>query len=154
MSILRRRITIAAALLLGAGVAAGAVWVVKLARESAAWFDRLPVAPSRVYARSSVLRPGMDPVAADVSTQLARAGYRLVKGPDVAIGEFAVAPGEWRIGLRQFRHAHGEERGGLLRVELDAEGRIARLRDAADRHVARAMIEPASIGAVLGSDRR
>ena len=121
---LRSRGWIAASLVLCVAAVAAAAWLSSLERRLDAWFQTVGTAPSRLYARSLVLRRGMDPVRAGLSTQLARTGHRLVKGPDVSSGEFAVRPGQWRIGLRSFRHAEGEEAGGPLRVELDAEGRI------------------------------
>jgi penicillin-binding protein 1B len=111
-------------------------------------------APARVYARPLVLHRGLDPLQAGLATHLARASYRLVPGPEVEPGEFAVRPHEWVIGVRPFLHARGHEPGGRLAARLDSQGRIESLRDEQGRELSQFRIEPIAIGALLGPEHK
>ena len=117
-------------------------------------FRELGSAPSHVYARPFVLHAGLDPVESGLGTHLGRVGYRLVSGPRVHGGEFAIRTDRWILGVRHFRHSRGREPGGEFVAHLDAEGRIADLRDADGRRHERVRLEPAEIGVYLDPDQR
>ncbi len=110
--------------------------------------------PSRLYSRPLMLRSGIDPFRDGVAEYLERAGYRLVSGPDVRRGEYAIRPREWRIGARAFRHASGREPGGTVLLRLGPGGMITGLQLADGRTLRTARIEPAEIGAFLPPDGR
>jgi len=104
--------------------------------------------PSNVYARPLVLHLGMDPDHFGVAEHLDRAGYRVVAGPAVAEGEFAMLSDQWRIGRRPSSPSSGSgEPGGLLVVELDPDGRIEALRGERGELLERVHLEPPRIGA-------
>jgi penicillin-binding protein 1B len=143
-----------AAVLAGAGLVAAVVIGIRLDRTVSDRFEQLGAAPSRVYARPFVLEAGMDPVETGLGTHLGRVGYRLVPGPAVERGEFAVRRDRWIVGVRPFRHSRGAEPGGTFVATLDPAGRVAALRGPGGRSVERLRIEPAEVGALLGAEHR
>ncbi len=143
-----------AALLVGAGLLAAAFGAIRLDRHVEARFQRLGEAPSRLYARPFVVRPGMDPLETGLAVHLGRVGYRLVPGPDVGHGEFAVRRDRWILGVRPFAHARGAQPGGTFLATLGPAGRIATLLGPGARPVDRVWIEPVEIGAFLGPEQR
>ncbi len=134
---------------LGVALAASGLWLAWLHWRVQAGFPALADAPSRIYSRPLRLARGVDPVAAGAGAYLARVGYRLVPGPNVGFGEFAVERDQWLIGVRPFRHAGGRETGGLVVVQLGREGRIEKLRYLwRGTALEQVLIEPAEIGAI------
>jgi penicillin-binding protein 1B len=141
--------------LLAVGILLAATFVaVRLDGNVQELFRQLGAAPSRVFARPFALQVGMDPVESGLGTHLGRVGYRLVRGPEVQRGEFAVRPDRWILGLRPFPGARGVAPTGRFVVRLDPKGRIAALRDPDGSAVPRLEIEPVEIGAFLDSEQR
>jgi penicillin-binding protein 1B len=112
--------------------------------------------PSRIVSRPLALRPGAPLGAEALEDHLRGAGYRRVERRRVDPGEYSVRGRRFRVGVRPFLDAQGEEPGGTLRVELAGDGRVAQLRGADDEPRKRARIEGALLGAFVpesGRDR-
>lgn len=129
------------------GMALVAVEAVTVARLK----DPLLSAPTRVYARPSVLYLGMRPSRGLVEDQLRRLGYTPAKGRAVEPGEYRLGSRVWVIGQRGFRHQdkHGPE--GTATVRLRYDGRITGLEGANGRRLTYLVLEPELIGSFLGA---
>jgi penicillin-binding protein 1B len=153
----RRLLAIAAggALALGlAVVCAALIRLVSLEIPSDLDPDAQPSAPSRLYSRPLALRPGAWIGADALEAYLVATGHRRVEKEEVSAGEYAVAGGDWRIGVRPFRHAAGDDPGGALSLRLASGGRIAWLRDAEGRTLRERWLEPAVLVSFLPPDGR
>jgi penicillin-binding protein 1B len=102
--------------------------------------------PGRVYGRALSLVRGLRPARVHLTDTLERVGYRRVKRGAPGIGQYLRGDETWEIGVRAFTHPDGVEPARLVRLELDAVGRIARLLDAEGESLERVRIEPPVIG--------
>lgn len=108
--------------------------------------------PSRIYARAPVLYRGMDIIETALAQYLDRLGYRVASRPEVRMGEYVTGTDEWIIGVRPFVHANGREEGRKVIVQLDGNGRIAKLSNQTGQELRTVRIEPAEIGAFIPAD--
>jgi len=108
-------------------------------------------APTRVYARPSVLYLGMRPSRGLVENQLRQLGYRPVRRRDVEPGEYRLGSREWVIGERGFRHHDKYRPGGSVIIRLGHDGRIVRLVDGNGQRPTYVALEPELIGSFLGA---
>ncbi len=111
-------------------------------------------APTRVFARPFVLRPG-DRVSADaVRRQLESTGYRRAASRTPAIGEFRLGDREWTIGRRPLRLGAFFDSGGTTTVRLDWSGRVRSLTGADGEELAGIVIDPEEVATFRGWDGR
>lgn len=113
--------------------------------------DPVLKAPTRVYARPSVLYLGMRPGRGLVENQLRQLGYRPVRRRDVGPGEYRLGSREWVIGERGFRHHDKHSPGGTVIIRLGYDGRIVRLVDGDGQRRTYVTLEPELIGSFLGA---
>ena len=137
------------ALLLG-GVALGLLlpWVLYLNHQVTTEFEgRKWDLPSRVFARSLDLYPGLPLSLADLETELRVSGYRRAEQA-ARPGQYRVAGGTVEIHRRAFRFPEGAEDAQRIEVRL-AGGVVERVRDAG-RSVAvdLARLDPAEIASI------
>jgi len=116
--------------------------------------DPILNAPTRIYARPSVLYLGMRPSRELVEDQLRRLGYTSTSGRAVEPGEYRLGSREWLIGQRGFRHHDKHGPGGTAIIRLGYDGRIARLVDGDRQSVTYVALEPELIGSFLGASRK
>jgi len=105
----------------------------------------IPV-PSRLYARSKVLRVGSSPKKSGAGEQLEAAGYRRVEAEPVGVGEFLADEKRWVVGGRRFPSRDGWVEARTVHVALDGRGRVASLRDAGGAALKQVELEPPVIG--------
>ncbi|MFY9821181.1 MAG: PBP1A family penicillin-binding protein [Thermoanaerobaculia bacterium] len=118
-------------------------------------FPSAPYAqPSRLYGTATPLVPGQVLPAADLTDQLAAAGYRDA-GPLAAGETDSLPPGAWRrtgdrvaIHLRHFATADGKAGGRIVEVELRGD-RIVAVREAGEP-VRAASLEPPLLASYYG----
>jgi len=113
-------------------------------------------APTRIYARPSVLYLGMRPNRGLVEDQLRRLGYTSTSGRAVEPGEYRLGSREWVIGQRGFRHHDKHSPAGTVIMRLGYDSRIAGLVDGNGQRVTYVALEPELIGnfvGVSGKDR-
>lgn len=113
--------------------------------------DPLLQAPTRVYARPSVLYLGMRPSRGLIEDRLRRLGYAQVRRRDVEPGEYRLNSREWVIGQRGFRHHDKRGPSGTVIIRLGYGGRIARLVDEKGQRLTYVTLEPELIGSFLGA---
>lgn len=111
-------------------------------------------APTRVYARPIILRPGDRPSRERVESQLRRVGYRRTTGRVPATGRYRLDASEWRIGRRPLRLGSFFEPGGPVRIRLDRSGRIRDIRDDRDLQLAGIALDPDRVAAFPGPGGR
>jgi penicillin-binding protein 1B len=147
--------------LLAVGVVAG-FWIQAArqleALEASGRFDLNDVgtrgAPSQVYSRPLLLRRGRQLGSESLQAHLAAIRYQPAGGRSVGAGEYRLEGRIWTIGVRPFRHAQGEDPGGLVVLELSKSGRIASLADARGKRLKERRLEPVAIAAFYGESSR
>ena len=137
-------------LLLAGGVALGLLvpWVLYLNYQVTTEFEgRKWDLPSRVYARSLDLYPGLRISRADLEAELRAAGYR--PAADTArAGRYRVAGGQVDIHRRGFRFPDREEQAMRLRIALSGD-RVSTIEElGSGRRLDLARLEPAEIASI------
>jgi penicillin-binding protein 1B len=152
----RNKIAIGAAALAVVGVVAlGGVlhWLGDLEQRVEARFaGKLFQVPSRVYSGPLLLYPGLDTRQLALTERLARLNYHPARGRELAPGEYRQRGELLEIERRPFRWAHREDPGGRLGLRLDLGGKVAELRDAQDRSLSTAELEPELIAVFTGPE--
>ncbi|MFQ5515495.1 MAG: transglycosylase domain-containing protein, partial [Myxococcota bacterium] len=150
----RRVILTATALATAVGVLSSLAWLRSLDAEIEARFrGRLFAIPSRVYSAPLLIYPGLDVQRAGLIERLHRLNYHVAREEVPDPGEYAVGWREIEIGLRPFRYSYGERPGGRLYLGLDGGSRVRTLRDARNRDLDTAEIEPELIAEFHGASR-
>lgn len=88
-----------------------------------------------------------------VEAHLRRAGYRPSSAREPASGRYRLASRRWAIGRRASRLGGRFRPAGLLQVELDARGRVWRLRDGTGREPRTAALDPELLATWPGPGR-
>lgn len=137
-------------LLLVGGIACGLMvpWVLYLDHQVTSEFEgRKWDLPSRVYARSLDLYPGLRIARSDLEFELRAAGYR--RSSDIArSGRYRVAGADVDIHRRAFRFPDRQEPSQQLRVSFSG-GRVRSLQDlASGRTLDLVRLEPAEIASI------
>ncbi|HSK79910.1 MAG TPA: PBP1A family penicillin-binding protein [Thermoanaerobaculia bacterium] len=150
MDPVRRRLVIAglvasALLFLGGFVTAGFLW--NLSRQ----FPQAPFKqPSRLYGAATLLAPGQGLSAADVTAELAAAGYRNAGEGPLRPGTFKKEGDKLAVHLRRFRTADGENGGAP--VEISFSGRRIQGIEAAGRKATSVRLPPPLLASYYDAD--
>jgi len=108
------------------------------------------VAPTRIYARPLVLRPGDRYSTEGLEQRLHRLGYRETDDRTPGIGEFRLRRDDWRIGRRPFRLGAYFDPGGETRVRLDRTERVSEVRDEGGNRLPGLVLDPEPVGTIGG----
>jgi penicillin-binding protein 1B len=146
-----RRIAVPAALFL-AGLAVGflALYFWAIDRWLQGEFGRLSWRePTRVYARSLALQPGMPLNAEALLRELRAGGYREGgSGP----GSFSREGERWQLHTRTFADLDGAQPAQRIALRIQG-GRLRELRDGAGAPLRAARVDPARIATLYGEER-
>ncbi len=147
----QRRVRLAALVVALAGVAAAAWLIWPFWQLSGKFEDHPTRQPSRLYARSTVLREG-DPADFDALVhQLDALGYRETgRGGELPPGRYHRADGVLSVHQRAFPTAQGNAGGEVLRVVHN--GRRVRRLELAGEEVRSAPLEPVLLASFYGDD--
>lgn len=135
-------------LLAGVGLGVLVPWSIYLNHQVTTEFEgRKWDLPSRVYARSLELYPGLRLAPGDLEAELKAAGYR--KSEQLAKpGNYRVAGREFEIHRRAFEFAEGPEAAMRLKLRIDS-GELTQLSDAASgSSIDLLRLEPAEIASI------
>ena len=145
-----RRVLIIAAV---AGVAVAGAWWISLDALLVARLGRDGIAtPTRIYSRPVVLQAGLRADRDRIVRHLRRLGYRESRTRNVGIGEYRLGGWEWTIGVRPFRLADRLASGGVARIALDWDDRVASITDETGASTPYLTLEPALLRTVGGPD--
>ncbi|MDZ4730224.1 MAG: penicillin-binding protein 1B [Xanthomonadales bacterium] len=135
-------------LLTGVGLGLLTPWTLYLNHQVTTEFEgRKWDLPSRVYARSLELYPGLTISPVDLETELKAAGYRKTDQTPKP-GSYQVSGRQFEIHRRAFRFAEGEESARHLKLRLDS-GVIGALSDAdSGNSIDLLRMEPAEIASI------
>jgi penicillin-binding protein 1B len=109
--------------------------------------------PSKIYADGFAIFPGLYVERPSFYARLARLGYHEVQGPPKRRGEYrrTKQPRAVEIHLKAFRYPTYYEPGRLMRLELDASGRVTRMIAVEDKsETYDLMLEPEMITGLHG----
>lgn len=139
-------------LLLVVLLAAAAAWFVwPYWRLSGSLASEAGGTPSRLYARSLRLEPGMRTTADELARRLEGCGYRTAPREGLLPGTYRALPNQVAVYQRRFPSPRGWTGGGLLVVDL-AGGRVKRLQHGSEEITA-ALLEPRLIASFHGPEQ-
>ena len=120
------------------------------ARVARAFETASATAPTRVFARPIVLRPGDRPTEARIRQHLERVGYARARTRTPLMGTYRFSATEWRIGRRPLRLGTFFDPGGPVRIRLDRDGRIRDITADEDRRLPGVALDPERIASFSG----
>lgn len=108
--------------------------------------------PSQVYSDAYAVYPGLAVNSSLFKARLDRLGYRSVSGTPARRGDVHLTQKEMQIWLHRFDYPDHVEGGRLLIADLDAQGRVVRIKEKqGGAEVFEFLLEPALIGGVHGA---
>jgi penicillin-binding protein 1B len=98
--------------------------------------------PGRLYARPTMLYPGVSVSRERITRQLERIGYRRARRSQVREGEFYLGSRSLIIGRRAFRYANRLEPALVAQLRFGYGGRVSSVRDQRRQQLRSLMLEP------------